>query len=75
MTNETIDMKTEDGGQAEYRSGGNNGLPDDIPEKVWNTYIQAFLEYQPPQQCRLIKGLSVVSRARKGRRTTRFWLT
>ncbi len=30
-------------------------ITDDIPETVWNTYLQAFLEFKPKQQPKLIK--------------------
>ena len=31
-------------------------IPDDIPEKVWNTYINAFLQFGPGERRRHIKG-------------------
>ena len=55
MTDETIDMKTEDSGYAVHRSGGNSGLPDDIPERVWNTYVNAFMQFRPDEQRKPIK--------------------
>ena len=30
-------------------------IPDDIPEKVWNTYVNAFLRFKPDEKRKLIK--------------------
>lgn len=71
MTDETIDVKTEDKAQTANRNGsiggsntdennGNNngknsGLPDDIPEVVWNTYVAAFMQFRPDEQRKPVK--------------------
>ena len=35
--------------------GKNNGVPDDIPEVVWNTYVAAFMEFLPNEPRKPIK--------------------
>lgn len=57
MANETTDMNIKEEIQKERRDNGsiNEAIPDDIPEAVWNTYIRAFLLFQPDEQRKLLK--------------------
>ena len=31
-------------------------IPDDIPEKIWNTYIHAFMQFKPDEKRKYVKG-------------------
>lgn len=31
-------------------------IPDDIPEKIWNTYVAAFTQFRPNEQRKFVKG-------------------
>ncbi|MDE6844416.1 MAG: hypothetical protein K2J99_01430 [Lachnospiraceae bacterium] len=57
MTDEMIDMNTKEEIQEECKANSNRseGIPDDIPEAVWNTYVNAFLQFLPNEQRKLIK--------------------
>lgn len=54
MTKETTDVKINGDVQTE-RMGNGGGLPDDIPEVVWNTYVTAFMQIPQNGQRRMIK--------------------
>lgn len=43
-------------GQDAKEQSGKQAVPGDIPEIIWNTYVNAFLQFKPNEQRRSVKG-------------------